>query len=67
MTSEQRTCTWTFNDWESCTWASECGALFAFNDGDPEDNDFHFCHKCGGELILVRRESETGDEDVDAP
>ena len=26
---------------------SECGVLWEFNDGSPEDNEAYFCPKCG--------------------
>lgn len=62
--TEQRTCTWTFDDWEFCTWATECGELFAFTDGGPEDNNFRYCHGCGGKLVIVRPEPEAEEEDA---
>ena len=30
---------------------SECGVLWEFNDGSPEDNEAYFCPKCGKKLI----------------
>lgn len=30
---------------------SECGVLWEFNDGTPEDNEAYFCPKCGKKLI----------------
>ena len=29
---------------------SECGVLWEFNDGTPEDNEAYFCLKCGADL-----------------
>ena len=30
---------------------SECGVLWEFNDGTPEDNEAYYCPKCGKKLI----------------
>jgi DNA-directed RNA polymerase subunit RPC12/RpoP len=30
---------------------SQCGVLWEFNDGTPEDNEAYFCPKCGKKLI----------------
>ena len=29
---------------------SECGVLWEFNDGTPEDNEAYFCPKCGARM-----------------
>lgn len=29
---------------------SECGVLWEFNDGTPEDNEAYFCPKCGTKM-----------------
>ena len=29
---------------------SECGVLWEFNDGTPEDNEAYFCPKCGAKM-----------------
>ena len=29
---------------------SECGVLWEFNDGSPEDNEAYFCPKCGARM-----------------
>ena len=29
---------------------SECGVLWEFNYGTPEDNEAHFCPKCGADM-----------------
>ena len=36
---------------------SECGVLWEFNDGTPEDNEAYFCPKCGTKMKGVRHES----------
>ena len=39
-------CLWEYNpDLES--WNTECGDMFAFNDGGPIENGFNFFHHCG--------------------
>jgi len=42
------TCTWTQN--EDGVYETNCGNLFAFNDGTPSENGFEFCPYCGREL-----------------
>lgn len=39
----------------SGVWFTECGHVFVFNDGGPEDNKAKFCQYCGGRLIPVRK------------
>lgn len=56
-------CTWTLDDDECCTWRSECGASWCFEDGGPEDNSCRYCHNCGGALVIVRPEPEADDDD----
>ena len=43
-----RPCTWTEN--EDGVYETNCGNLFAFNDGTPSENGFEFCPYCGREL-----------------
>jgi len=31
---------------------SECGVLWEFNDGTPEDNEAYFCPKCGTKMTI---------------
>lgn len=33
-------------DEDGC-WASDCGVMFQFNEGDPTENGFNYCYKCG--------------------
>jgi len=51
--SEQKeTCEWEEDD--SRTWScSQCSASWEFNNGDPDDNDMHYCPKCGRTIIKV--------------
>ena len=42
------TCTWIEN--EDGVYETNCGNLFAFNDGTPSENGFAFCPYCGLEL-----------------
>jgi len=37
---------------------SECGVLWEFNDGTPEDNEAYFCPKCGTKMKGVRHETD---------
>lgn len=53
----ERTCKWE-TDW-SGVWFTECGNVFTFDEGGPEENKAKFCQYCGGRLIPVReKESE---------
>ena len=48
----KETCEWEEDD--SGTWScSKCGASWEFNNGGPEDNDMHYCPKCGRGIIRV--------------
>jgi DNA-directed RNA polymerase subunit RPC12/RpoP len=33
---------------------SECGVLWEFNDGTPEDNEAYFCPKCGAKMTISK-------------
>ena len=37
---------------------SECGVLWEFNDGSPEDNEAYFCPKCGTRMKGVKHETD---------
>jgi rRNA maturation endonuclease Nob1 len=40
-------------------WFTECGNVFTFDEGGPEENKAKFCQYCGGRLIPIReKESE---------
>ena len=62
----QESCTWTLDDDEGATWATSCGAYWSFMHDGPEDNGCHFCHRCGGALVIVRPELEADDDDAAA-
>lgn len=35
-------------DFESNVWeCSNCGGAWCLEDGTPQENDMHYCHKCG--------------------
>ena len=39
--------------WDGVIWrCSECNALFTLTDGTPEENEYHFCPKCGAEMDI---------------
>ena len=44
-------CTWTIYDEESDTWCTDCGFMFEFSTGGPEQNEFKYCPFCGIEII----------------
>jgi len=44
-------CIWKADD--EGNWGTQCGNLFAFNDGDPLDNRFAFCPYCGKVLAMT--------------
>ena len=40
--------TLTQTDDDSNTWeCSNCGGAWCLEDGTPQENDMHYCHKCG--------------------
>ncbi len=45
-------CEWTYDDITDI-WDSECGELWNFVDGGPEDNRVRFCHGCGKPVKVV--------------
>jgi hypothetical protein len=46
-----KTCKWRLlPDIFADIWYGECGAIFMFNEGNPKENDFNFCHKCGKKI-----------------
>lgn len=49
---EQDQCKWKFDDDESNTWASQCGELWTYIDGGPEENRVKYCHGCGKPVVL---------------
>lgn len=51
-------CTWKQADTEHMpdTWQADCGAMWTFTDGGPQDNGMNFCHNCGKELIEKKDE-----------
>lgn len=44
-----KTCVWRMDSWGA--YETECGHLFIFNEGTPEQNGAKFCQYCGGKLI----------------
>ena len=46
-------CHWTFDDNEFAQiWEGACGAAWSFNEGGPHENNFRFCPKCGGTVVI---------------
>lgn len=43
-------CKWSFDD--DGYWKSACGITWVFNDGGPIENEYNFCQKCGGKVVL---------------
>ena len=39
-------CVWRYSEAEY-SWASSCGSLWQFIDGDPTENGVKYCHCCG--------------------
>ena len=59
--SEEETCEWEEDD--SGTWScSKCGASWEFNNGGPDDNDMHYCPKCGREITKASYYEEEPNE-----
>jgi len=65
LTAERaRTCTWTLEPYDTGVWQSECGELWSFIDGGPEENRARYCHACGGRLITVNYKEESNDAET---
>ena len=56
--TRQDACIWTQDS--DGTWNTSCSKKWEFIEGGPTDNEMHFCHHCGGELI-----SEPFSEDLE--
>ena len=56
--TRQDVCIWTQDS--DGTWNTSCSKTWEFIEGGPTDNEMHFCHHCGGELI-----SEPFSEDLE--
>lgn len=46
-------CKWTPADLDEGTWETNCGELFTFLVGGPEENGFSYCPYCGDTLREV--------------
>ena len=44
---------------------SECGVLWEFNDGTPEDNEAYFCPNCGAKMVEYPESGEGENHDND--
>jgi len=63
MTKE---CTWVQEDENSEVWYADCGHIFRFTEGTPEDSGFTFCCFCGEKLAQLEweePEDEGAEED----
>ena len=54
----QKSCIWKQVDTEHMpdTWQADCGAMWTFTDGGPQDNGMNFCPKCGKPLTEQKHE-----------
>lgn len=53
-----RRCVWTEN--EEGQWDTQCGGMFEFTEGGPEDNEQAFCGYCGGKLKAEHYDNSGG-------
>ncbi len=62
-------CNWNQDgDETSGAWETACGSMFRLDDGDPFENQMHFCCYCGKPLSIQRFErDETGELDREEP
>ena len=49
-------CRWRLEDDDSGLWAGDCGAMWTFTDGSPEENEMAYCPMCGRKLEQVEPE-----------
>lgn len=54
-------CNWT-EDWEG-NWNTECGEMFVFIDGGPEENRIRFCCYCGKPIVVQKYVEPVDDEE----
>lgn len=47
-----KSCLWQQTD--DGQWETDCHNAFEFENGNPDENNFHFCCFCGGELIQMQ-------------
>jgi len=40
-------CVWKIFDIDCNCWRSDCGMEYCFNDNNPTENRFKYCHGCG--------------------
>ena len=48
-------CQWTYDD-DTCSYDTDCGEKWQFNEGTAKDNGVVFCHHCGRRAFI--RESK---------
>jgi len=59
-------CEWKF-DSEYDYWESGCGHAYVLIDGGLEDNDHHFCPRCGKRIVDVTPPKEVEEDEDDTP
>lgn len=50
------TCTWS-QDWQG-NWETSCDNMYEFTTDGVEENGFHWCPFCGGQLITIAYDDE---------
>ena len=48
---EESTCKWTYDE-DTCSYDTECGKKWQFEEGGLEENGAKFCHACGKKIKL---------------
>ena len=58
---QRETCTWTEQDDKDMpgTYASSCGEMWSFIDGDVKENRVTYCHHCGGKVVSASPQEQT--------
>lgn len=59
--AEKQKCDWKL-DFDTGAWQGDCGIVWIFGDGTPEENEAFFCPQCGRPLE-VRGEEPFGEEE----
>lgn len=56
--NEKMVCTWAKSELPDgdIAWDSDCGETWCFPEGDPQSNRIHFCHGCGGVVVVDKKE-----------
>jgi len=53
--SDAALCNWIYDE-DDDSWEGDCGIKFTLYQGEPKDNEMHYCPKCGSKLVVKEEE-----------